>query len=48
MTRSCAGRVALTNDASSVRASIATTTGPTDSAAHATRSVIQAGIAAVR
>ena len=48
MTRSCAERVALTNDASSVRASTETRTGPSDSAAQATRSVIHTGIAAVR
>ena len=46
--RSCAERVAATNDASSMRASTDTRTGPSESAAHATRSVIQTGIAAVR
>jgi hypothetical protein len=48
MTRSCAERVAFTNDASSVSASTETRTGPMDTAAQATRSVIQTGIAAVR
>ena len=46
--RSCAERVVATNDACSRRPSTATRTGPTESAAHATRSVIQTGIAAVR
>jgi hypothetical protein len=45
--RSCAERVAVTNDASSVSVSTETKTGPTDRAAQATRSVIQTGIAAV-
>jgi hypothetical protein len=40
-------RVAVTNDASSRSASTDTRTGPTESAAHAARSVIQTGIAAV-
>jgi hypothetical protein len=48
MTRSWAERVAFTSDASSVRASTEIRTGPTDIAAHATLSVIQTGIAAVR
>jgi hypothetical protein len=48
MMRSCAERVAFTNDASSVRASTDTRTGPVDSAAQATQSVIQTGMAAVR
>jgi hypothetical protein len=42
--RACGGH----NDASSRRPSTETRTGPTESAAHATRSVIQTGIAAVR
>ncbi|MBI3493476.1 MAG: hypothetical protein HY047_17100 [Acidobacteria bacterium] len=48
MTRSCAERVAFTKDASSLRASTETRTGPVDTAAQATQSVIQTGIAAVR
>jgi hypothetical protein len=47
MTRSCALHVALTSAASSVSASTDTRTGPTDSAAQATRSVIHTGMAAV-
>ena len=46
--RSCAERAAATKDRSSVRASTETRTGPFDSAAHATRSVIHTGMAAVR
>jgi hypothetical protein len=46
--RSCAERVAATNAASSMRASTATRRGPRERAAHATRSVIHTGMAAVR
>ena len=45
--RSCADRVAATNAVSSRSASTEMRIGPTESAAHATRSVIQTGIAAV-
>ena len=45
--RSCAARVVVTSEASSVRASTDARAGPVDSAAQAARSVIHTGIAAV-
>jgi hypothetical protein len=45
--QSCAARVAVTKEVSSVSASTETTTGPIERTAHATRSVIHTGIAAV-
>ena len=45
--RSCAERVVVTSEASSVSASTDTTAGPVDNATQAARSVIHVGMAAV-